>query len=55
MTKVVGADKLDKTEISVAQRACTVMLYEPGDAHVCEAVVVPTASQPELLPSPQLN
>jgi hypothetical protein len=48
-------ENTDITEVSVAERACTVTVYGPGALHVWEAVVVPELSQPEFVPSPHEN
>ena len=49
------AETLDTMLVSAAQRACTVTENVPGPAHVWLALVVPLASQPEFVLSPQSN
>jgi hypothetical protein len=44
----------ETTEVFAEERACAVTLNDPVAVQVCEAEVVPTASHPELVPSPQL-
>ncbi|OGP60976.1 MAG: hypothetical protein A2162_07145 [Deltaproteobacteria bacterium RBG_13_52_11b] len=46
-------DQEEKTEVSVEHLACVFTEYVPGEDHDLEALLVPTASQPEFVPSPQ--
>jgi len=46
-------DQLDTTEVSWVHLARAFTLYVPAEAQDLEALVWPTGSQPELVPSPQ--
>jgi hypothetical protein len=47
-------DTVEVTEVFTDERACAVTLDDPVEVQLCEADVVPAASHPELVPSPQL-
>ena len=49
-----AAEVPETTEVFTADRACAVTLNDPVAVQLCEADVVPAASHPELVPSPQL-
>src|ERR1017187_5941305 len=53
MFTVNPLDQADCTEVCVAHRAMAFTWWVPAELQLCEALIPPTASQPELLPSPQ--
>ncbi len=50
---VKGLDQGETTDIWLAHLACAVTLYIPEMDQLFEALVCPTASHPEFVPSPQ--
>jgi hypothetical protein len=50
-----NAEVAETTAVWLEQRPCAVTENDPVDDQLCEALVVPAASQPVLLLSPQTN
>jgi hypothetical protein len=48
-----ASDHEETIKVWVAHRACALTKYVPGEPQKWEALVVPTGSQPEFVPSPQ--
>jgi hypothetical protein len=52
---VNAAESGEKTWVSVVHAALAMTTQVPGPKKVWEALVVPTGSQPEMEPSPQIS
>jgi hypothetical protein len=53
MVMLAGDDQDEVVDMWVEHRAIALTEYIPGDAQDFEALVVPTESHPEVVPSPQ--